>query len=460
MNAGAHILIVDDEPDIRHLVSEILADEGYSVATADCARQAREVRRSRRPDLVLLDIWMPDIDGISLLKEWADASGQPVPVIMMSGHGTVETAVEATRYGAYDFIEKPLSTAKLLVAVHNALESAQLREENIGLRRESDAVTEPVGRSAHMQNLREQVKRISQHDAPVLVHGEPGSGKEVCARYLHSLSNRRGGPFVRVPIGGLTASAAAVELFGIEDGDQVQFGSLERANGGVVFLEDITEMDDSVQARLLNALKAQNFARVNGVEPVTVNLRAVAATSQAPVAAVEAGKLREDLYYHLNVVPLEVPSLREHREDVPELLGYYIDMLSEKENLPYRRFTVGAQNRLRNHTWPGNIRELKNLVHRLLILGSGADIDQDEIDAALGAAPSPRSTEDTPALDLPLDLPLKEAREQFERAYLEEHIKLAEGSISQVALRAGLERTHLYRKLKALGINTKRGSGS
>lgn len=455
----AYILVVDDEPDIRTLVKEILEDEGYEVGAAENAEKAREARRARRPDLTLLDIWMPDTDGISLLKEWASNSGLDTPVIMMSGHGTVETAVEATRLGAYDFLEKPLSTAKLLVTIKNALETAQLKQENIGLRRASGSVTEPVGRSVTMQNLREQVKRIAQHDTPVLLMGESGSGKEVFARYLHQSSNRRDGPFVRVPVAGLTNANSAAELFGIEDGDYVHFGSLEQANGGTLFLEDIIDMDLGVQARLLSALKSQSFMRVDGSAPVSINVRIVAATSHEPARAVADGKLREDLYYHLNVVPLEIPPLRSHRDDIPELLNYYIDQLASTEGLPYRRFTVGAQNRLRNYSWPGNIRELKNVVHRLLILGSGADIDQEEIDVSLGEVGEVGEHSES---DIPhgFELPLKEAREQFERSYLEYQLRKTGGSISKVAERIGLERTHLYRKIRSLGIDPKRLSAN
>ena len=452
----AYILIVDDEADICTLVKEILEDEGYEVSAAENAEQAREARRARRPDLILLDIWMPDTDGISLLKEWASNSRDDTPVIMMSGHGTVETAVEATRLGAYDFLEKPLSTAKLLLTVKNALETAQLKQENIGLRRESGTVTEPVGRSPLMQNLREQVKRIAQHDTSVLLIGESGSGKEVYARYLHQSSNRRDGPFVRVPIAGLANANSAAELFGVEDGEQVHFGSLEQANGGTLFLEDIIDMDLGVQARLLSALTHQSFMRVDGVAPVSINVRIIAATSHDPGKAVEEGTLREDLYYHLNVVPLEIPPLRSHRDDIPELLNYYIDQFATTEGLPYRRFTVGAQNRLRNYPWPGNIRELKNIVHRLLILGSGANIDQDEIDLSFGEI----REKGEPDIPPEFDLPLKEAREQFERSYLEHQLRETGGSMSKIAKRVGLERTHLYRKIRALGIDPKRVTAS
>ncbi len=445
------ILVVDDERDIGALVQEILEDEGFEVVVAESADAAREARRARKPDLILLDIWMPDTDGITLLKEWSENSGPDTPVVMMSGHGSVETAVEATRLGAYDFIEKPLSTAKLLLTVRRALETAQLRQENIGLMRDTQAVSEPAGHSILMQNLREQAKRIAKHDTPILIIGESGVGKQVLARFIHEHSPRKTGPFVRVPMAGLTNANSAAELFGLEDGERVHYGSLEEANGGTLFLEDVVDMDSTTQARLLSAIQHQSFLRVDGVEPIQINVRIIAATSRDIVKAVKSGQLRDDLYYHLNVVPIEVPSLRNHREDIPELVEYYVDVFANKENLPYRRFTVGALNRLRNHSWPGNIRELKNVVQRLLILGSGGDVETDEIDAAMANAVSQQRGG---ALE-GLDLPLKAARERFERAYLERQLRIAGGNVSQVAARAGLERTHLYRKLKSLGIDPK-----
>ncbi len=445
------ILVVDDERDIGALVQEILEDEGFEVVVAESADAAREARRARKPDLILLDIWMPDTDGITLLKEWSENSGPDTPVVMMSGHGSVETAVEATRLGAYDFIEKPLSTAKLLLTVRRALETAQLRQENIGLMRDTQAVSEPAGHSILMQNLREQAKRIAKHDTPILIIGESGVGKQVLARFIHEHSPRKTGPFVRVPMAGLTNANSAAELFGLEDGERVHYGSLEEANGGTLFLEDVVDMDSTTQARLLSAIQHQSFLRVDGVEPIRINVRIIAATSRDIVKAVKSGQLRDDLYYHLNVVPIEVPSLRNHREDIPELVEYYVDVFANKENLPYRRFTVGALNRLRNHSWPGNIRELKNVVQRLLILGSGGDVETDEIDAAMANAVSQQRGG---ALE-GLDLPLKAARERFERAYLERQLRIAGGNVSQVAARAGLERTHLYRKLKSLGIDPK-----
>ena len=454
MNGALHILVVDDEPDIAHLVHDILEDEGFTVSVARDAAGAREARRARRPDLVLLDIWLPDTDGITLLEEWARQSHLDTPVVMMSGHGTIETAVEATRLGAFDYIEKPLSTPKLLLSVHRALEAAKLQRENVGLRLDSDLPPEPIGRSRPMEDLRQQIRRVAQHDAPVLISGESGCGKDICARYVHAMSNRRSGPFVRMPGDAGGKRDSAVVLFGSEEGSELVFGCLEQANGGTFYLPNLLDLDPAAQTRLLGALQQGSFLRVGGRKPVTFNARMVAATNRDPGSALAAGELRDDLYYHLNVVPLRVPPLREHREDVPELLAYYMEAFATRESLNYRRFTVGAQNRLRNHEWPGNVLELKNLVHRLLILGSGADIDQAEVEATLGSVPSP--AEEVPIEGV--DLPLRAAREQFEREYLLRQIDALGGNISKVAAKAGMERTHLYRKLKSLGIDPKRSA--
>ena len=445
------ILVIDDERDICALVKEILEDEGFEVAVAESANVAREARRARKPDLILLDIWMPETDGITLLKEWSENSGPDTPVVMMSGHGSVETAVEATRLGAYDFIEKPLSTAKLLLTVRRALETAHLRQENIELMRETQAVSEPVGHSVLIRNLRDRAMRIAKHDTSILITGESGSGKEVLARFIHQHSQRSAAPFVRVPLAGLTNVNSAAELFGLETRENVHYGSLEEANGGTLFLEDMVDMDATIQARLLSAIQHQSFLRVDGVKPVEINVRIIAATSRNIAKAVKSGQLREDLYYHLNVVPIEVPPLRNHREDIPELVEYYVNVFANKENLPYRRFPVGALNRLRNYSWPGNIRELKNVVQRLLILGSGDEVEMSDIDATLSNAAATAGGAELQGLDLPL----KAAREKFERAYLEHQLRIAGGNVSQVAARSGLERTHLYRKLKSLGIDPK-----
>jgi two-component system nitrogen regulation response regulator NtrX len=340
--SASYILVVDDEPDIRDLVKEILEDEGYGVAIAENAAAAREARRAQRPDLILLDIWMPDTDGITLLKEWSEGDHLPCPVIMMSGHGTVETAVEATRLGAYDFIEKPLSMAKLLLTVERALDADRLARENQNLRRQQRIVTEPVGRSEVVQRLRAQVLKIAQHDAPVLVFGEPGTGKEVYARFLHAHSPRRNGPFVDVGVGSIARENASLELFGSEQGERIHYGRLEQASGGTLFLDELADMDLEAQAKLASALENGSFLRIGGKEPVRVNVRVAAATHRDLEQEVAIGRFREDLYYQLNVVPIKLPPLRDHIEDVPELLNYYIGYFVDQEGLTYRHFTSGG----------------------------------------------------------------------------------------------------------------------
>ena len=451
-----YLLVVDDEPDIRALLQEILEDEGFEVETAADGESARAARRARRPDLVLLDIWMPDIDGISLLKEWHEQSEQTGPVIMMSGHGTVETAVEATRLGAYDFIEKPLSIAKLMLTVRNALAAANLDRENQGLRRELDVTGEPLGKSAVMTQLREQARRAAGHEAPVLITGESGSGKAALARFIHQQSNRRSGPFVRISVAALAHAGGAAELFGSESDRQVHYGALESANGGFVFLEDIADLDASMQARLAGVIQHKRFQRIGATTDIALDARLVVASARELPALVSAGSFREDLYYLLNVVPFATPPLRAHTEDLPELVEYFVNQLVSLDSLPYRKFPVAAQNRLRNHSWPGNTRELANLVQRLLILGDSSDVTHAEVDRALGATPSPsRTTESANVTPSSYNLPLKEARDQFEKDYFEYHLRETGGSVSKVAQAAGIERTHLYRKLRALGINVK-----
>lgn len=457
MSSG-HILVVDDEPDIRNLVKEILEDEGFEVSVADSGESARQARRMRRPDLILLDIWMDDVDGITLLREWSEGGGLPCPVIIMSGHATVETAVEATRLGAYDFIEKPISLAKLLLVVNRALEAERLQQENQGLKRQVQPVSEPQGKSEVMQALREQARRIAQHNTWVLISGEAGAGKEVVARYIHAQSPLRDKPFVEVAVGSMSAEHSAIELFGSEEGERIVYGRLEQANGGTLLLANISDMDLQTQARLLSVFQTHSFLRMGGTEPVPVDIRVIATTSRDLDQEVRAGRFRGDLYYHLNVVPLTVPPLRAHVADVPELLNFYVDRFVIKENLPYREFSIAAQNRLRHYNWPGNNRELKNLVQRLLILGQGPVVDLEEVEGALQHFTDVIETASSSSATLPLDLPLREAREQFEKVYLEHQLQEVGGSVGRLAKRVGMERTHLYRKLRGLGIDFKKGN--
>ena len=451
-----HILVVDDEPDIRNLVHEILEDEGYSVTTAEGGEAARKACRVRRPDLILLDIWMQDVDGITLLREWAENGELPCPVVMMSGHGTVETAVEATRLGAYDFIEKPISLAKLLLTVERAFESDRLQRENVDLREHGRPVIMPIGKSEVMDKLRQQARRIAQHNSGVLISGEAGSGKDTFARYIHEQSARREGPFVEIAVGSITKENSAAELFGSEEGQAVHYGRLEQANGGTLCIGDIADMDMQTQTRLLSVLQTNSFVRLGGNEDVEVDLRIIATTQRNLEQEVAEGRFRDGLFYHLNVVPLHIPALREHADDVHELLNFYIDHLVTHERLSYRHFSVAAQNRLRGYGWPGNIRELRNLVQRLLILGTGEEIEADEVERAIGTHAEIAGDRHGPAM--PFDLPLREAREQFEHNYLIYQLQEAGGSVGKLAKRVGMERTHLYRKLRSLGIDLKKGS--
>ena len=444
------ILVVDDELDIRQLVHDILEDEGYQVAMAENGESARKMRREFNPDLILLDIWMPDVDGVTLLKEW-QTEESPCPVVMMSGHGTVETAVEATRFGAYDFLEKPLSLAKLLLTVERALESDSMHREKQGSKPQIQSSVEPVGKSAAIERLKDQVKRLAQHDTRVLFIGEPGIGKETFARYLHAHSSRSSGPFVDVGVGTIAPEFSAVEFFGKEDDEGIHYGLLEQAHGGVLFLDEICDMDNETQRRLLSALETQSFLRVGGSEQVTVDVRVISATRRLMAEEIRSGEFREDLYYLLNGVSLQIQPLREHSEDIPELLRFYIDYFVTREKLSFRKFSVAGQNFLRNHVWHGNVRELKNLVQRLLILGSGIDIELDELKAAVGSS----ITQDITDLPDFFDLPLKDARDRFEKAYLEYHLERNTGNVAKLSTAIGMERTHLYRKLHTLGIKFK-----
>jgi len=451
---GGKILVVDDEPDIRTLVKEILEDEGFSVETAADAVQAREMRVSFNPDLVLLDIWMPgSTDGIALLKEWKEKNLIKIPVIMISGHGTVETAVEATRIGAYDFIEKPISTAKLVLTVKNTLEIVSLQQENLRLRNRSPFVDIPFGRSHIMQKLHDQMIRIASHNTPILIIGETGNEKEMFARYLHKLGNRSGGPFVTATISALSAEDALIALYGTEENPaMIRKGLIEQAEGGMLFLKDIADMDLTLQARLQNTIETRSISRPGSTENLPIDVRFVAATSRNLGELVPEGKFRDDLYYQLNVLSLKIPALREHAEDVPELLEFFIKHFVETQGLPFRRFTPAAQSYLGNYEWPGNLRELKNLVQRLLIMGTSETIDMEEIAIALGRQPRQTYSRE---FNANFDLPLRQAREQFEKAYLQYKLEQADGSVSKVAVDIGMERTHLYRKLKGLGIEIK-----
>ena len=452
----SHVLVVDDEADIRALIQEILSEEGYGVTVADdpndlpLKEEARAAGENNKFDLILLDIWMPDTDGITLLREWSKDGDLACPVVIMSGHGTVDTAVEATRLGAVDFVEKPLSLAKLLRTVEAALESDS--KQSTTARQMLPSLLAPVGRSKLMQNLREKVQQYSRHDESVLLSGEPGTGRGAFARYLHALSRRADEPLISVTAGSLTERNVEEQLLGREQAGEIHAGALERAGAGTLIIEEMTDLEPAAQKLLLAVLEDRSFIRIGGASAVPLQARVVATISDDYEHRIESGELRRDLVSTLSVLSLRVPPLREYSEDVPELLAYYVDKLVDSEGLTFRRFSVAAQNRLRNYPWPDNVRELKNLTRRLLLTGSDEDILLEDVEAEISAV----TPVDEPLVkqDL-LSLPLREAREQFEKAYLQQQLVLCDGKVGQLAKRVGMERTHLYRKLRSLGVDFK-----
>ena len=444
--SSPRILVVDDEADIRGLLSEILAEEGYEIEVAADAASARRAAARQEPDLVLLDIWMPDMDGITLLREWNEKNSLRCPVVMLSGHGTVETAVEATRLGAFDFVEKPLSIAKLLRTAERALEAGKRRRQ--AQRTLVPSLVAPVGKSRIMQKLREQVQQVAAHDASVMLVGEPGTGREAFARYMHSLGPRAAGPFVAVSCASLDDASAATRLRGSSAGGKAEPGVYEQVRGGTLFLGGVEDLTSNAQRLLLADFEQRGWQR-EGSGPV-IPFEARFVTAALPGHDGPAIGMRRDLLAHLEVISIRVPPLREYAEDVPDLLRHYVDRLVDEDGLSFRRFSVAAQNRLRNYPWPGNVRELRNLVQRMLIVGGPEEIGLDEIEQYLVAQQAP----DEPLVkqDL-LALPLREAREQFERAYLLQQLMLCNGKVGLLAKRVGMERTHLYRKLRSLGVD-------
>ena len=455
--AKGNILVVDDEPEIRQLVGEILIDEGYEVSVADGAAQARAACLQRRHDLVLLDIWMPETDGIALLKEWVDGGDMPERVVMMSGHGTIETAVEATRLGAYDFLEKPLSMAKLILTVERTLQSLWLERENKRLRDQTLTIEAPLGDSELMQALRSQALAVSRHDSPVLIKGDAGSGKETMARFIHHSGPRRDKPFITLRIGAVASDNSQAAIFGREHEAQIYYGHLEQAHGGTLFLEEVADLDADTQGRLLSALQEASFLRLGGTRAVSVDVRIIASTRCDLEQEVREERFRDDLYYFLNVLPVSIPPLREHTQDIAGVVEFYVDYFVKRDDLRHRAFDEGAIDQLMHYEWPGNMRELRNLVQRLLILGSEKVIGGADVRRALGTTMRTSQDQGQPVFSQAMmDMSLREARDVFEHDYLLYQWALAGGSVSKLAKKIGMERTHLYRKLKSLGIDHKR----
>lgn len=451
----ASVLVVDDEAGIRELIDEILSDEGYAVTVAADAEEARQIHADGNFDLVLLDIWMPGTDGISLLREWSDPGDMDCPVVMMSGHGTVDTAVEATRLGAFDFVEKPLSLAKLLRTVERAIDSS--KKQPSGGRSVLPSLLAPIGRSTLMKQLRDKVQQFAAHDSPVLLIGEPGTGRGAFARYIHTMSSHADGPLITLLAASITDANAEEQLLGSESGGDVRSGYFERARNGTLIIDELTDLCDQAQKLIMSVLEQGEFLRSGGHQSVKLQARVLATVNADYEAATTNGKLRRDLISNLNTLTARVPPLRDYAEDVPELLTYYVDKLVDSDGLTFRRFSVAAQNRLRNYPWPDNVRELKNLVRRLLLADSDEEITLEEVESEVSGT----AITDEPLVkqDL-LSLPLREAREQFERAYLQQQLELCDGKVGRLAQRVGMERTHLYRKLRSLGVDFKSAGSS
>jgi two-component system, NtrC family, nitrogen regulation response regulator NtrX len=455
------ILIVDDEPDIRLLIEGTLRDEGYETRGAGDAEQAIATFRSRRPSLVILDVWLQGsrMDGIGIL-ETLQTEEPHIPVVMISGHGTIEMAVGAIQHGAYDFIEKPFQSDRLLLVVRRALEAAALARENAELRLRAGPEATLTGESALIAQLRSQVERVAPTGSRVMISGPAGSGKEVVARVIHSRSRRSTGPFVVMNCATLNPGRFEEELFGMEAGGDPtahtrRAGVLERAHGGTLLLDEVSDMPLETQGKIVRALQDQTFERLGGSARVKVDVRVLSTTNRDLQTEIASGRFREDLYYRLAVVPVRVPALRERREDVPILAQYFIERSAESSGIPVRALSADTLAALQAYDWPGNIRQLRNLMDWLLIMAPGAagdPIRADMLPPEIGSR-APALLNIDPTADI-MSLPLRDARDLFETQYLHAQLLRFGGNISRTAQFVGMERSALHRKLKQLGVNS------
>jgi two-component system nitrogen regulation response regulator NtrX len=454
---ASDILIIDDEADIRDLVSGILEDDGHQVRAARDSDEALEAIRRRRPSLVVLDIWLQGsrIDGLELLAMFKEIDPE-LPVVVISGHGTIETAVAAIRKGAYDFIEKPFTADRLLLVVQRAMEAARLKRENTALKARSAASDELIGSSAIMSALRSAIDRVAQTNSRVLITGPAGSGKELIARLLHECSPRDSGPFVVINAASIAPERMESEIFGEEgpDGRPRKIGVFEQAHGGTLFLDEVGDMPLETQSKILRVLVDQRFRRLDGSTDVQVNVRVVSSTSRDLRGDIEQQRFREDLFHRLNVVPLRAPSLAERREDIPDLAGYFVGRLAGMSGVPARQIGEDALAALQAADWPGNVRQLRNVIERILILATGDPSTPVTVDSLPPEAwPSAGATKRDGMQEV-IALPLRDARERFEREYLNVQITRFGGNISRTAAFIGMERSALHRKLKSLGVET------
>ena len=444
------ILIVDDEESIRFSLKGGLEDEGYHTLLAADGEEAVQVIEKNEIDLILLDIWMPGKDGLQILEELNKDGFRP-PVIIMTGHGSIDTAIRATRLGALDFIEKPLDLNKIIITINNTLHLRALEEENALLRKKAEKDDEIVGSSPAIGKLKEQIDRAAPSDAWVLILGENGTGKELVARRLHKKSRRNKQPFVEVNCAAIPQELIESELFGHEKGaftgaTERRRGKFDLANNGTLFLDEIGDMSLPTQAKILRILQEQRFERVGGSQTIQVDVRVLTATNKDLEKEIEEGRFRQDLYYRLNVIPINVPRLVDRKEDIPELVEHFLKMYASLKGGKKKTMTEGAVKKLMQHDWPGNVRELKNIVERLVIMTPGDTITADDIIPL-----SSRSSSETDRLiDIPL---LKDARAQFEKIFIESKLKECGFNISRTADLIGVERSNLHRKIKGLGID-------
>ena len=452
------VLVVDDEADIRELVSGVLEDEGYAVRTAADSSSALDAIEDRRPSLVLLDVWLQGsrMDGLQMLQE-VKRRDPNLPVLMISGHGNLDTAVAAIREGAIDFIEKPFEAERLVHLVSRATETDRLRRENEDLRQQVGHDDQLHGTSVAINNVRATLKRVAPTGSRVLITGPAGVGKEIAARMIHQWSPRANGPFIVVSAAMMSPDRVEEELFGSEADGVARPGLLEQAHGGTLFLDEIADMPATTQAKILRVLTDQSYHRVGGQRPIKVDVRVLSATARNLSDEIAAGRFREDLYYRLNVVPVRIPPLRERREDIPELANNFLIRFAAERRIPPPTLSDEAVAALQAHDWPGNVRQLRNIIERTIILAPGDRVGCIDVDLLPSEVLDHQGSVGVSSATLTImGSPLREARESFEREYLKIQIRRFSGNISRTASFIGMERSALHRKLKALGIADKR----